>query len=190
MTNLSNSSFVRGLDNDSHPKHQEEGTYRYALNSVVETSSGDHAYISNELGNEICGDINKPIAGSANMDNQEVFLALVPDEIGIFNSSTCTYTTLVQDPCFNFSLDHKVYIEFRVRNGCDRTVYLTDNYNPYRVINLDALPEPFSCNQIKYSKNYNVPEVALKSVSTGGNLKVGTYQFAIRYLDKSYNATN
>lgn len=187
---LSKSIFVKGLDTDTSPKRQSEGTYRYAKNAVVETTSGDHMYISNELGNSICGEVNKPIAGAGNMDNQEVFLALVPDEIGIFNTNTCTYTPLVVDDCFNFSLDHKVYIEFRIRNGCDRTVYLTDNYNSYRVINLDALPKPFSCNQIKYTKDYTTPTITLQSVTTGGTLKVGTYQFAIRYLDNSYNATN
>ena len=40
------------MNQDISPKYQEEGSYRMALNSVIETQEGDMLMISNELGNE------------------------------------------------------------------------------------------------------------------------------------------
>ena len=87
---------------------------------------------------------------------------------------------------------------YRLKNGCERVVYFTDNYNPYRVINLDrpeyytAPPDPqlISCDKLKYSRDFRYPEVQVATSDYGGNLKVGTYSFAIRYLDQDFNPTN
>lgn len=51
---LNTNTFNRGINQDIHPKHQPEGSYRYALNSVLETKGGDLLTISNESGNNYC----------------------------------------------------------------------------------------------------------------------------------------
>lgn len=190
MKSSSTSSPSKGLYLDTTPKHQPPSTYRYALNTVNESSSGDHMYLTNELGNELCGKISKPVIGHTLMDNKDVLLACYPDEIGVYSPASCSYSPLIQAQCLNFQLDKRVYMVYRIRNGCDRTVYLTDDHNDYRVINLDNIPSPFTCDAIKYSKDFSLPSVNLVDVSQGGSLKLGVYQFALRYLDNSYNATN
>lgn len=62
-------------------------------------------------------------------------------EIGIYNSVTCEYTSICIDKFLNFSADHPINAIFRVRNGCDRFVYFTDNFNVYRVINISDTSE-------------------------------------------------
>lgn len=52
---INSNNFVKGINQDIHPKYQQEGTYRYALNAVLETAQGDQPSISNELGNIYCG---------------------------------------------------------------------------------------------------------------------------------------
>lgn len=44
---------AKGMNQDIHPKFQTEGTYRSALNAVLETELGESPSISNELGNEV-----------------------------------------------------------------------------------------------------------------------------------------
>lgn len=92
---------------------------------------------------------------------------------------------------------------FRVRNGCERIVYITDNYNPYRVVNLDQLDDisdegvVTDCNKLKLYKDHGIPCMTLfvgegdTGVKDGtGQLEVGTYYFAFRYLDQEQNPTN
>lgn len=51
---LTSNNFVKGIEQDIHPKRQPEGTYRYALNAVAETREGALPSLSNELGNYYC----------------------------------------------------------------------------------------------------------------------------------------
>lgn len=53
---LSSNTFVKGLNQDVHPKHQLEGTYRFGLNGVVESTEGELPAVSNELGTVYCAD--------------------------------------------------------------------------------------------------------------------------------------
>lgn len=102
---LTSNQFVKGLNQDIHPKYQEEGSYRFALNAVLETEFGEQPSISNELGNELCGEWpeGKVPNGHVLLDNDEVFVTLYDPngdhEVGILNSSSCTYTTLSIDSC-------------------------------------------------------------------------------------------
>lgn len=198
----------KGMNDDVHPKYQPEGTYRMALNAVLESREGDLATISNELGNiESASDYptTKKIIGSKLLNDGTSVIFLFdpktsrPDhEIGIFDPKQYKYTTYVKGECLNFSSAHYVNAIYRLKNGCERIVYFTDNYNPYRYINLDR-PEYYtngittsltSCDKLKYSRDVRIPDVSANVNNSGGNLAVGTYNFAIRYLDQDENATD
>lgn len=143
---LNSNNFVKGLNQDIHPKYQVEGTYRYALNAVLESKEGDLPSISNEIGNIYCATNwpdDKKIIGHQLLDNDEILVFLFDPseirpahEIGVYNTTSCVYTSIVIDSLLNFSTDHPINPRFRIRNGCERIVYFTDNYNPYRVINI------------------------------------------------------
>ena len=47
-------NFTKGLNQDIHPKYQPEGTYRYALNAVIETETGQLPSLSSEIGTYYC----------------------------------------------------------------------------------------------------------------------------------------
>jgi len=69
--------------------------------------------------------------------------------------------------------------------------------NKYRYIDLDDLNQfkdelgNWDCNKFNFFKDITVPQITDVTVSdVGGNLPIGAYQFAIRYLDTDNNPTN
>ena len=208
------------MNQDIHPKYQPDGTYRFALNAVLETQDGEFPGISNELGNigSATGyPVNKKVIGHVQADNEEIILFLYDDtaynstsmtgedhEIGIYNSCTNTYTTVAIGRCLNFSDRFPINALFKIRNGCERVVYFTDFNNKYRVFNLTdtsftvdpATKKLFSCPMLDFSRDYKIPKIELRTIQNGGplgmggQLEVGTYAFAVRYLDKELNPTD
>ena len=203
------------MNQDIHPKYQEEGTYRMALNAVLETSDGEFPGISNELGNALCANgypTSKIVIGHVQADNEEVILFLYDPatirpahEIGIFNPSNCSYTTVAKGECLNFSDRFPINALFKIRNGCERVVYFTDNNNKYRVFNLTdtsftvnpTTKEILYCERLNYTREYKIPCITTRVqinnsgiLDSNGSLEVGTYAFAVRYLDKELNPTD
>lgn len=203
-------TFNNGINSDIAPRYQPDGTYRYALNAVLETSNGLLPSISSEVGNLAFGNLpsGKTIIGHTLTDNEDVILFLYsPDdehEIGILNSISGNYTTHLIGACLNFSLDHQINAIFRIKRGCDRVVYFTDLNNPYRSIDfsdtsyIDSITKQVSsCNFIKFTRPFKFPcfsvyssDVNLRTIDEGGVVQPGVYYFAIRYLDKYKNPTN
>jgi len=199
----------KGINTDVHNKFQPEGTYRYAQNAVLSTEEGDYGSISNEPGTELCAALGptEQVIGSVKLDNDEFVIFIVDratgnSRISLFNTSTKAITDLVDDsadPCLNFRTSHPISALFRIARGCERTIYFTDNLNPYRVINIDSLDQyndpitgNFDCDRIKLTRDINdCPTINSMTVRDfGGNLPVGTYQFVVRYLDSDGNPTN
>lgn len=208
-------NFTKGMNQDVHPKYQEEGTYRFALNAVLETSDGEFPGISNELGNAMCATdfpTQKKVIGHVQADNEDIILflfdssVLSPEhEIGIFTPSRCTYVTVAKGACLAFSDRYPVNALFKIRNGCERVVYFTDSLNKYRVFNLTdttftvnpSTKNIISCERLNYTREYRIPCITTRAqtnnsgiLDSNGSLEVGTYAFAFRYLDKEQNPTD
>lgn len=208
MNQSTSNQLSAGLNTDTHPKFQPNGTYRFALNATIETREGDYGTLSNEIGNVTCLELpyGTKIIGHATTENEEIVLFLFHKssisplhEIGIYNPLTCTYITIGRGNCLNFSDQHQINAFVRIRNGCERVVYFTDNYNPYRVANLTntsdwVVPgstEISDCSKIKFTRDYKHPLIALgPNSNAGGLLSVGTYNFSIRLIDLENNPTN
>lgn len=213
---LTSSLNNKGLNQDANPKFQPEGTYRFALNAVLETSEGDLGTICNENSNGFCGTgfpNNKKVIGHTLTDTNDIVLFLFdPDdkrpehEIGYYNPQDCTYVTIAKSALFNFSDKHPINAIFRLKNGCTKFLYWTDDYNDYKAVNLtDTSDWVFpttkfvkSLDKILYSKPYYVPDITgsnsnpyIEGVADGGGeLEYGTYSFAFQYIDYDGNPTD
>lgn len=199
------------MNKDVHPKFQDEQSYRYALNAVLETSTGNTGALSNELGNVLCETLPEDtvILGHCLTDTEDIILFLYsPDaehRIGIYNPISCSYTDIAIGPCLNFQLDKQINALFRIRNGCERVIYFTDNSNEYRVANITQTydwvdPDTLQitdCSKIQFDRDFTIPCTNLltngftqQEIDYGGQLEYGTYAFALRYLDVEENATD
>jgi hypothetical protein len=202
-------SFHVGLNLDAKEKFLQQGEYRYAQNTIHESQEGDYVSLPNEQGNEICASLpsGQKIIGNVLLDKEEQVIFSTDNftsMIGIYNPSQCTYTNLITSTCLNFKTSQPIHGLFRIRKGCERVIYFTDRTNPYRTINLDDLnsytdvdpatanaQDLWTCNTFNLSPDYEVPNIELDQVlNTGGQIKVGTVQFAIQYLDEDLNPSN
>lgn len=207
MQNSNN--FYIGIEQDIDPKYQKEGTYRFALNAVLETTDGDAMNISSELGNTTCAlnfPSGKQIIGHALTYTTDIILFLKDNkldrpihEIGRYNPVSCNYTTIAKGESLNF--DKPINVIYRVKNGCVEYVYFTDSENVYRVANITDTTEWVNqstkvitnINKIAYSRPYSIPVLDDKTsgvVDNLGQLDYGTYTFYIRYLDIELNPIN
>ena len=129
----------------------------------------------------------------------------------------CNLETIIFTSCFNWDATTRIDVEYRLFKGCERVIYFTDGINPVYRINIDSLidyvPDSvmnddsissnedkirytqvndiWDCNTLQLTRNVQFPRVEFSSINNfGGSLKLGTYQFAIRYLDNDLNPTN
>lgn len=190
--------FNKGIQTDIIPKLQPKDSYRFALNAVLESSEGNRGSLPNELGNKLSFTTDSTIVGHCQLDDDTIVLFLVgkSSEIGIFDPTSNTYTSLLIEDCLNFSTEYPVFCLFRIREGCKRALYFTDRNNPYRTITIEDIDsyyenDVFDCSRIELNPSYQVPQLNITQVfDNGGSLKVGSYQFAVRYLDADLNPTN
>ena len=196
--------FGKGLYTDSSPQVQPQGTLRFALNCVDETEVGDMLFPSNMESNIEAGSLPTdytPI-GKVYIGNGETVIFLVgpndESEFGVY-SDKGIYTTYINDSSYtsklNFKITHQIDAVYRLRRGCDKTIYWTDNLNPVRQYILNK-PEDYIVGGIFNSGSLNLfkrwsktPLFENFSVLDSGNLKAGSYNFAIQYLDSDLNPT-
>ena len=202
----------KGLVTDVNPIDQLKTSYRYALNAINEVQDGNRLLLSNEMSNEECYSFQDGyyLIGKVYMTNNEVAVFLtngVLSEIGVIKN--CNYTSIFSSACLNFNIEYQIDATYRVKNGCERIIYFTDNYNPVRQINLDKLsdyfsqayidwlrypfgpvPEQFDCDKFELISPYEIPCFSNIEVISGGTLLAGSYNFAIQLLDRDFNPTN
>ena len=200
---------IKGLHLDSSYIDSPKDTYRFALNSVTETELGDFYFLGNEESNIECTNFPEgfvPI-GKEYMGNGSTIIFLVNpieniSEIGIFKDN-CEYETHVNDfdsiesDKLNFNISKQIDATYRLRRGCDRTVYFTDNFNKPRYYNFDK-PDDFKNNdgtwassKFNLQKHYKKIPIfqKIEVLDSGGNLEPGSYNISIQYLDSSLNPT-
>ena len=204
-----------GINQDAAPERQPERTYRYGLNAVTDSVSGDRDYIMSEPANQHCFDLPEgylPV-GDIYIGNDRTLVFSTNgerSEIGL-HKEKCRYKTLVNSGCLGFDIDHRIDATYRLRRGCDDVIYFTDGLNPVRVINITNLrsywteeyadflagggnPDAFGgekweCALFDHSRSFIIPCIEEANVAAGGSLEIGTYQIAIQLLDQNRNAT-
>ena len=155
--------FLKGMNKDTGLADQVDGTYRDALNAVVDINKGA---ISNEFGNKLVKDLPTgflPVGQIALPDDSFVIFAnkvnsTVSSTSAIFliNTLTNNVTSLLQTTTgdakghLNFDIDNPITGEFRLSPTGEIIVYFTDNKYKFTV-------EPVT--KIEYPEYYNPPRV-------------------------------
>ena len=223
-------SLSKGLNKDVSPETQLEGTYRWALNAVSESEEGNIGFLTNEEGNYICGQIDPEwvIIGHIYIGEDEAVIFQAPKDTSLSSShfqwgrisrikADCSIVNIITTNCLNFNVSHQIQATFRIRKGCEITIYWTDDYNKVGSINIDALEDYLAegqesyiadnpttymndaedsfgnsiwdCDKLNIFPKFSLPCIEYVRTDTAGTLMSGVYQFAIQYLDQDLNET-
>ena len=204
---LKNVNMVGGLNTDTSVLTQPEGTSRFVLNGVNETKEGDLGLISTEESNELSFNLPSfnnisyvPIGKVYVGDKNNVIFFAHPEghsAIGVldFKDSLIVYfTDENQSEKMGFSISNQIDAVYRLRRGCERTIYWVDPIP--RFFNLDVLEDFKTEGKWDISKFslfrgiISIPEIDdIEVVDGGGVLPPGSYNISIRYLDENFNPT-
>ncbi len=199
-----------GMNMDNTPNQINQGVVTYALNAAVENFDANSVNYQNEPGNELCFDFPEGyhLIGThfINEQNKHIFFLSNPDtgdsEIGFMVNNDCIYHTYINTRCLNFNIDYPIHKSVHKITNCTTEIYWTDGLNPRRYLDLNEPPYQtvfvsgacspqntplIDCNKLKLQPNFEIPQLAVIDVINGGELKAGTYQFAIQYCDARGN---
>lgn len=199
-----------GMNLERSVSQLPKGVLSYALNAVKKNFDGDAISYQNELGNELCVEFPSEYqligAKYISEKNKHIFFLANPNtgdsEIGYMDNNDCVYKTLVNAPCLNFDIAHPIHkVVYKITN-CGVEIYWTDGYNNRRFLDLDNLPyktvpgttdcnstetDEIDCNKLSVQPKFEIPNIEIVDVISGGNLTAGTVQFAIQYSDAAGN---
>lgn len=198
--------FSKGMNLDSVPSLQPDGTYRVAVNAQHETFDHNSYGLFNEPSNELCFAIPKgyDICGWGFIEERDQFVIFSHNaeknisQIGIGDTKTCTYKIVLEDKDserflnkFCFSQSERINPTFKHLRPCNNLwMYWSNNFTYYR-LNLDA-----DLCDIKYEDlvlfDCKCPAVIKASPinENGELLDVGAYQFVCQLIDDDENKTN
>jgi hypothetical protein len=210
-------TFTKGMNKDVAPSFEGQQAWWHARNAANNSEDGDLGMIGNEPSNLSCGVIPYTVIGAIHRYGDEwvVFSTdNVSSEIGRFDDSECKYTTLVNDPCLNFSKKHLIVGAAKENFDCTWEVYWDDANNPSRALNIDDIPwkkiqisgpdidgsdcveyeiiEPKSldCEQIRLAPLLDTPCITLEKSIDGGMLANGAYQVFVGYTENEQRVTD
>ena len=183
-----------GLNKDL--TYQREGDVTFALNAIRDSHDGGKFEYQSEPGNELVQGLPSGFTfmGSINGISNEVYLFAASGTngtIGIFKEGK--YTEIVR-AAFNWNTQFPITGEFRVRNGCERTIYWCNGDSPDGLFNFDSINDfktggVYDVNKFKLVPDILPLKIELVSVNdSGGNIPLGSYYFQAEILDKSLNS--
>lgn len=193
-----------GLSTDTSLVNQPQNMTRFVLNGVNETVDGDRGFIANEESNEPCYTLPSgftPI-GKVYIGNDETLIFLCSstgNSILAIVDRECNLTIQVDDSTqeekLGFRIDQQIDATFRLRRGCERTVYWVD---PKPRVYIIEKPEKFQddlgnwdVSKFSLSKKYEkIPNIDnIEVLNGGGILPSGSYNVSVQYLDEDLNPT-
>jgi hypothetical protein len=208
---LGNVQVAGGINTDVSLVNQPPGSTRFVMTGVDETKEGDLGTISTEESNAPCYQIPvfpRNASGTPYVPLGKVYIG--EDNFLLFfghqsgNSLiceldvNCNLSILVDDynqaEKLGFSITQQIDATFRLRRGCERTVYWIDPKPRTMVIDK---PEDYkdaglwNISKFNLFKTYkSIPHFqSIEVVDNGGTLAPGSYNFSIRYLDQGFNPT-
>lgn len=199
--------FAKGLNRDTDPVHQPEGTYQYAQNMVFNRLYGS---LSSEKGFEVSFYLQQNeveedhviLGGIPLIDGKlAVFTKdLSPNETSrIFLIYPDDHTEILIDESrtpaeLNFNYNFQVVGENKENFQGEHVIFFTDDFNPPRRINISTVqqksPADVKQSDVNLFPRYDVPELSSVSVDPGGNVETGAYSFFFQYEDENGNRSD
>lgn len=193
-------SFSKGMVQDVNESFQTAGTWVHARNAVNNSTEGDFGTLENESSNKFCAEIPYTVIGSIHLydDKWAIFSTDdVDSEIGMFDESQCSYSTIVNDKVLNFDKNHLIKGASKENYDCTWQLYWDDGKNPTRTINIDNIPyittktvvndcvvetptSDLDPEQIRLARLMDTPCLTIEQGEVGTLLN-GTYQVYIAY---------
>ena len=213
-TSVVTNSFIKGMNKDITQSMEPAQSWWHARNAANNSNNGDLGVIGNEPSNLQCGVIPYTIIGAIHRYGDEWVIFSTDDinsEIGRFDDSECTYTTLVNDPCLAFNRKYLITGAAKENFDCTWQVYWDDSNNPSRSLNIDDIPwqqyissptgdpcvvysdiEPkqLNCEKIRLAPLVDTPCIELTKASDGGMLQNGAYQAFVAYTENEQKVTD
>jgi len=203
-------SFDKNLTEDMDGMHKAPNQWTQARNAVNNTIKGDVGELSNEASNYLCTVAPYTIIGNIHIGGDEWAVYSTDDtnsEIGIFKEDSCTYITVVNDPCLNFDRENLIKGVGRTAHNCGRRVYWDDGANPTRVLDLDDVPwvqecevvdscnicedtDVLDCDKIRLAPIYNDLAFHTQRGNSSGQLLNGSYYVVGAYLIEGVRVTD
>ena len=196
----------RGLVTDIDAVNQQQGTYRFALNALE-----DNGNLSSENSNEFYNSLPEgfmPIGSIYIDNNQTCIFSINPktnvSEIGILtitDNENNRYETWCNDEYsnseekLNFKINKQIQATYRLRRGCEKMVYWTDNYNVPRQVNLSNKNlyknniGIWDANKFSLIKKYKKIPICsnVEILENQGNIQPGTVSILLQYSDEEKN---
>lgn len=179
---------IGGLCLDTEPVNQPDGTTRFALNVIHDSSEGSQGSINNEHSNQLCVDLDGKILGIINADRVNLFVFTENNTIYKVNTDECKAEVVITNNEFNFK--NRITGTYRVIKGCEEVIYWREDGNPDRQLNLSKIKDYTNINTYAMAQEFNPPNVEAEVLETGGTLEYGTYFFILQYSDKNNNIAN
>ena len=141
--NVSTKTFDKDLVEDVNNLYTQPNSWSQARNAIPNTVRGDLGDLSNESANLLCASAPYTVIGFIHLEDAKwaVFSTDNTDsEVGLFDEDLCTYETVVNDTCLNFSTLHLIKGISKENFDCTFEVYWDDGNNPSRTLNLGNVP--------------------------------------------------
>jgi hypothetical protein len=205
-------SFTKGMVKDLNDLFIGEGNWTHARNAVNNSYDGQMGVIGNEPANLHCVTLPYTLIGCIHLTDDQWAVFTTDDtnsEIGIFDESACTYSTVVNATCLNFKKANLITGAFRQRFDCERRIYWDDGLNPSRFMDLEDPPykvnteivnsckietviEPkqLDCEKIRLAPLIIQPCLELSAGNGAGNLLNGSYQVCAAYTIDQVRVTD
>lgn len=198
-TNIIQNNIVKGIQRDLNDSLINEQILTHHRNGMFQTHNGDMIFASIEPATLECITFPYKYIGAVKLRNQK-YLVFSGDEtdseIGIANTSTCTYIKLANDRCLNFSKFHQITGFVRINSDDEEEVIFVDGINPDRIINTSNIPYKYTldkdncdtkiftdeldCNELKLNPKIKFPCIDVFKTNQG-SLPDGMYSVAVAY---------
>jgi hypothetical protein len=139
-TSVNTQRYDKELIEDVSDYHLGENVWTHARNAITNSTTGDFGDIGNEPSNIHCASAPYTVIGTIHIQGDRWAIFSTDDsnsEVGLFDESACTYTTVVNAACLGFRRTNLITGISKENFDCRWSLYWADGLNPDRYLTID-----------------------------------------------------